>query len=271
MGNRFEGRAVLVTGAASGIGRATAEIFAREGARVACADIAEEPLAETVTEIQRSGGVAVAMGVNIADSASASEVVERCVEELGGVDVLANIAGILKLDHTHRLTDEDWNRVLGVNLSGTFFMSRAAIPHLLKSEGAIGRGAIAGGAIVKGAIAGGAIVNVASLAGLKGQAYGAAYCASKAGVVGLTRVMAVEYAKQGLRVNCVCPGGVETPLIAGLTPPEGSDAELMGRLSLVPGLTAPSEIAEAVAYLASPAARSINGVALPIDFGTHAA
>ncbi len=112
---------------------------------------------------------------------------------------------------------------------------------------------------------------MASLAGLKGQAYGAAYCASKAGVVGLTRVMAVEYAKQGLRVNCVCPGGVETPLIAGLTPPEGSDAELMGRLSLVPGLTAPSEIAEAVAYLASPAARSINGVALPIDFGTHAA
>lgn len=251
MGDRFEGRAVLVTGAASGIGRATAEIFAREGARVACADIAEERLAETVTEIQRSGGVAVAMGVNIADSASASEVVERCVEELGGVDVLANVAGILKLDHAHRLTDEDWNRVLGVNLSGTFFMSRAAIPHLLESRGAI--------------------VNVASLAGLKGQAYGAAYCASKAGVVGLTRVMAVEYAKQGLRVNCVCPGGVETPLIAGLAPPEGFDAELMGRLSLVPGLAAPAEIAEAIAYLASPAARSINGVALPIDFGTHAA
>jgi NAD(P)-dependent dehydrogenase (short-subunit alcohol dehydrogenase family) len=251
MGDRFEGRAVLVTGAASGIGRATAEIFAREGARVACADIGEERLADTVTGIQQSGGVAVAIGVDIADSAAASEAVERCVRAFGGVDVLANVAGILKLDHAHRLTDEDWNRVLGVNLSGTFFMSRAAIPHLLESRGAI--------------------VNVASLAGLKGQAYGAAYCASKAGVVGLTRVMAVEYAKQGLRVNCVCPGGVETPLIAGLAPPEGFDAELMGRLSLVPGLTAPAEIAEAIAYLASPAARSINGVALPIDFGTHAA
>jgi NAD(P)-dependent dehydrogenase (short-subunit alcohol dehydrogenase family) len=251
MKDRFEGRAVLVTGAASGIGRATAEIFAREGARVACADIGEEQLADTVAGIQKRGGQAVAIGANIADSKAANQAVERCVKEFGSLDVLANVAGILKLEHAHRLTDEDWNRVLGVNLSGTFFMSRAAIPHLLEGRGAI--------------------VNVASLAGLKGQAYGAAYCASKAGVVGLTRVMAVEYAKQGLRVNCVCPGGVETPLIAGFAPPDGFDAELMNRLSLVPGLTAATEIAETIAYLASSAARSINGVALPIDFGTHAA
>jgi len=251
MEDRFKGRAILVTGAASGIGRATAEIFAREGARVACADIGEEQLADTVTGIRERGGEAVAIGANIADSAAANQAVGRSVKEFGSLDVLANVAGILKLDHAHRLTDEDWNRVLGVNLSGTFFMSRAAIPHLLESRGTI--------------------VNVASLAGLKGQAYGAAYCASKAGVVGLTRVMAVEYANQGLRVNCVCPGGVETPLIAGFAPPDGFDAELMNRLSLVPGLTAPTEIAETIAYLASSAARSINGVALPIDFGTHAA
>ena len=251
MEDRFKGRAILVTGAASGIGRATAEIFAREGARVACADIGEEQLADTVTGIRERGGEAVAIGANIADSAATNQAVGRSVKEFGSLDVLANVAGILKLDHAHRLTDEDWNRVLGVNLSGTFFMSRAAIPHLLESRGTI--------------------VNVASLAGLKGQAYGAAYCASKAGVVGLTRVMAVEYANQGLRVNCVCPGGVETPLIAGFAPPDGFDAELMNRLSLVPGLTAPTEIAETIAYLASSAARSINGVALPIDFGTHAA
>jgi NAD(P)-dependent dehydrogenase (short-subunit alcohol dehydrogenase family) len=251
MEKRFEGRAVLVTGAASGIGRATAEVFAREGARVACADISEEKLADTVSRIEQDGGTAIALDVNIADSGAATAAVERGAAELGGLDVLANVAGILKLDHAHRLTDEDWNRVLGVNLSGTFFMSRAAIPHLLKSRGSI--------------------VNVSSLAGLKGQAYGAAYCASKAGVVGLTRVMAVEYAKQGLRVNCVCPGGVETPLIAGFAPPEGFDADLMGRLSLVPGLIGTDEIADAIAYLASSAARSINGVALPIDFGTHAA
>ena len=251
MSNRFEGVAALVTGAASGIGRATADALSREGARVACADISEEKLAEATEDIRKNGGEAIAIPLDVADSASASAAVERCAQEWGGLDLLANVAGVLKLEHADQLSDEDWNRVLGVNLSGTFFMSRAAIPHLLDG--------------------GGTIVNVASLAGLKGQAYGSAYCASKAGVVALTRVMAVEYAKRGLRVNCVCPGGVETPLIAGFAGPEGFDPDLIHRLSLVPGLTAAEEIAEAIAYLASPAASSINGVALPIDFGTHAA
>ena len=251
MNKRFEGIAALVTGAASGIGRATANALSREGARVACADISEEKLAEAAEDIRKNGGEAIAIPLDVADSASASAAVERCAQEWGGLDLLANVAGVLKLEHADQLSDEDWNRVLGVNLSGTFFMSRAAIPHLLDG--------------------GGTIVNVASLAGLKGQAYGSAYCASKAGVVALTRVMAVEYAKRGLRVNCVCPGGVETPLIAGFAGPEGFDPDLIHRLSLVPGLTAAGEIAEAIAYLASPAASSINGVALPIDFGTHAA
>ena len=251
MNKRFEGIAALVTGAASGIGRATANALSREGARVACADISEEKLAEAAEDIRKNGGEAIAIPLDVADSASASAAVDRCAQEWGGLDLLANVAGVLKLEHADQLSDEDWNRVLGVNLSGTFFMSRAAIPHLLDG--------------------GGTIVNVASLAGLKGQAYGSAYCASKAGVVALTRVMAVEYAKRGLRVNCVCPGGVETPLIAGFAGPEGFDPDLIHRLSLVPGLTAAGEIAEAIAYLASPAASSINGVALPIDFGTHAA
>jgi NAD(P)-dependent dehydrogenase (short-subunit alcohol dehydrogenase family) len=240
-----------VTGAASGIGRATAEAFAKRGARVACADIREDELAQTVRAIEKSGGEALAMGLDVADSAAATAAVERCAEQWGGLHVLANVAGVLKLDHAHRLSDDDWNRVLGINLGGTFFMSRAAIPHLLAQRGCI--------------------VNVASLAGLKGQAYGAAYCASKAGVVALTRVMAVEYATRGLRVNCVCPGGVDTPLIAGFTPPDEFDPDLVNRLSLVSKITAPAEVAESILYLASPAARSINGVALPIDFGTHAA
>jgi NAD(P)-dependent dehydrogenase (short-subunit alcohol dehydrogenase family) len=251
MENGFEGSVVLVTGAASGIGRATAEAFAKRGARVACADIREDELAQTVRAIEKSGGEALAMGLDVADSAAATAAVERCAEQWGGLHVLANVAGVLKLDHAHRLSDDDWNRVLGINLGGTFFMSRAAIPHLLAQRGCI--------------------VNVASLAGLKGQAYGAAYCASKAGVVALTRVMAVEYATRGLRVNCVCPGGVDTPLIAGFTPPDEFDPDLVNRLSLVSKITAPAEVAESILYLASPAARSINGVALPIDFGTHAA
>ena len=251
MENSLAKKVALVTGAASGIGRATAEALARAGARVACADISEGNLAETVRGIEKNGGEALAIALDVADSAAGKRCVERCADELGGLHVLANVAGVLKLEHADKLSDDDWNRVLNINLSGTFFMSRAAIPHLL--------------------VDGGAIVNVASLAGLKGQAYGSAYCASKAGVVALTRVMAVEYAKRGLRVNCVCPGGVETPLIAGFTPPEEFDPDLVNRLSLVQQMTSPGEIAESIVYLASPAARSINGVALPIDFGTHAA
>jgi len=249
---RFADRAALVTGAGSGIGRQTALLLAREGARVACSDIQAESLAETVEQIAEQGGRAIAVPCNVADSGAAAAAVERAASELGALHVLCNVAGVLHLEHTERVTDADWSRVLGVNLNGTFFVSRAALPHLLAEPGS-------------------AIVNVSSLAGLIGQAYCAAYCASKAAVVSLTRVMAVEYVKRGLRVNCVCPGGVTTPLIAGFRPPEGADPDLMRRLSLVPRLTSPEEVAEAIAYLASPAAGSINGVALPLDQGTHAA
>ena len=138
-----------------------------------------------------------------------------------------------------------------MNLSGTFFMSQACIPYLLECRGNI--------------------VNVASLAGLIGQAYSAAYCASKWGVVGLTKALAVEYVKQGLRVNCVCPGGVATPILGNFVPPENADQELVGRLALMRGLIEPEEVAETIAYLASDAARSVTGVALPIDKGVAAA
>jgi NAD(P)-dependent dehydrogenase (short-subunit alcohol dehydrogenase family) len=241
-----------VTGAGSGIGRHTAALLAREGARVACSDVNEATLAETVEQIGKEGGHAIAVPCNVADADSAAAAVGRTAEELGRLDVLCNVAGVLHVEHTERLADADWRRVLGVNLDGTFFVSRAALPHLLARPDA-------------------AIVNVASLAGLIGQAYCAAYCASKAAVVSLTKVMAIEYVKAGLRVNCVCPGGVTTPLIANFAPPENADPELMKRLSLVPRMTSPEEVADAIAYLASPAASSINGVALPLDHGVHAA
>jgi NAD(P)-dependent dehydrogenase (short-subunit alcohol dehydrogenase family) len=249
---RFKDRVALVTGAGSGIGRQTALRLAREGARVACSDVNPEAVAETVEQIGKADGQAIALRCNVADSAEASAAVERTVAEFGALNVLCNVAGVLHIEHSERVSDADWNRVIGINLSGTFFVSRAAIPHLLARKES-------------------AIVNVASLAGLIGQAYCAAYCASKAAVVSLTKVMAVEYVKQGLRVNCVCPGGVATPLIAGFKPPENADADLMRRLSLVPRLTSAEEVAEAIAYLASSAARSINGVALPLDHGVFAA
>ena len=249
---RFADRAAFVTGAGSGIGRETALLLARDGARVACSDVNETGLAGTVEQIEKAGGVALALRCDVSDSQAIAAAIARAADEFGGLSVLCNVAGVLHLEHTERVSDADWQRVLAVNLNGTFFASRAALPFLLATRGS-------------------AIVNVSSLAGLIGQAYCAAYCASKAAVVSLTKVMAVEYVKRGLRVNCVCPGGVVTPLIAGFAPPEGADLELMRRLSILPELTQPSEVAEAIAYLASPAAASINGVALPLDKGTHAA
>ena len=252
MSGRFQDKVVFVTGAASGIGRATAELMAREGGRVACSDINAAGLAETVETLGKLGAEARAYVCDVADPEAAQAVVGRCADELGGLDVLCNVAGMGRMVRTEELANEEWSRVLGVNLNGTFFMSRAALPHLLAHEHS-------------------AIVNVASLAGLIGQAYCAAYCVSKAGVVSLTKVMAVEFVKRGLRVNCVCPGGVATPIIASFAPPRDADLDLFGRLSIVPKLTRPEEVAEAIAYLASDAARSINGVALPLDFGVHAA
>jgi NAD(P)-dependent dehydrogenase (short-subunit alcohol dehydrogenase family) len=166
--------------------------------------------------------------------------------------VLCNVAGIGGFIRSEDLSAEHWERILGVNLNGTFYMSHACLPYLLECSG-------------------NNIVNVASLAGLIGQAYCAAYCASKWGVVGLTKAMAVEYVKRGLRVNCICPGGVQTAILGSFIPPEGADPGLLSRLALDRGFTQSEEIAEAIAYLASDAAGSITGVALPIDKGVAAA
>jgi len=174
------------------------------------------------------------------------------VRRYGKLDVLCNVAGVGNFVHTADASNEHWNRIIGVNLSGTFFMSRAALPHLLAEPGRC-------------------IVNVASTAGMMGQAYSAAYCASKWGVVGLTKAMAVEFAKQGLRVNAVCPGGVKTAILSGFLPPEGADQKLMDRMSLVEKFTDPAEIAHAIAYLASDVARSVNGTTLSVDTGVAAA
>jgi NAD(P)-dependent dehydrogenase (short-subunit alcohol dehydrogenase family) len=249
---RFADKVVLVTGGASGIGRATAERFAEEGARVACTDIDVAGLAETVERIEKAGGRALAIESDVADVDSARAAVAACVETLGKPNILCNVAGIGGFVRTEDLSVELWERILGVNLNGAFYMSHACLPYLLECHG-------------------NNIVNVASLAGLIGQAYCAAYCASKWGMVGLTKAMAVEYVKRGLRVNCICPGGVQTAILASFVPPENADPGLLGRLALTGGFTQPEEIAEGIAYLASDAAGSVTGVALPIDRGVAAA
>jgi meso-butanediol dehydrogenase/(S,S)-butanediol dehydrogenase/diacetyl reductase len=235
---RFQDKVVLVTGAGSGIGAATAALFRDEGARVVGVDL-------------NGDGVDVLKG-DVSDPASIGSFVAGTVAEHGGIDVLANVAGIVRFSHIETTTLDDWQQHLAVNLTGPFLVSQAALGSLVERQGCI--------------------VNVASIAGLKGQAYTSAYAASKGGLVLLTKSMALELAAKGVRVNCVCPSGVATPLIQGAaaTIPHDVEPRLIGRLgSVLDGFVTPDEIAEAIAYLASPAARMITGTSLVVDGGTQ--
>ena len=235
---RFAGKVALVTGAASGIGAATAALFAAEGATVVGLDVAE------ADGVQRC---------DVTDRGQVEAAVTRAIAEHGGIDVLANVAGIIRFGRFPDLTPDQWQLQLDVNVTGPYHLSQVALPSLLERRGSI--------------------VNVASVAGLRGQAYSAGYCASKAALVMLTRALAVELADTGVRVNCVCPGTVMTPLIleVGEKMPAGLDPVLMARLNgVMPGLIEPSEVAESIAYLASDAARSVTGIALPLDLGVVA-
>ncbi|HVV38699.1 MAG TPA: SDR family NAD(P)-dependent oxidoreductase [Acidimicrobiales bacterium] len=243
---RFDGRVVIVTGSASGIGQATAQRFAADGATVVCADLNEAGAKATAADIGGAG-----IGLDVSDPDAATDAVERVVREHGHLDVLANVAGILQFGHADELSAEEWNRVISVNLTGVFNMIRPALPNLVAS--------------------GGNIVNVASTSGLHGQPYGAAYSASKGGVVMLTRALAVEYAKKGVRVNAVCPGGVDTPLVANMTMPDDVEGFLVARMELVRGHFAPpSDIASVLCFLASDDARNVTGACVPVDYGMTA-
>lgn len=233
---RFSDKIAVVTGAASGIGAATVALLRSEGATVVGLDV------------QPGEGV-TACDVTSEDDVNST--FDRIVEEHGRLDIVCNVAGVLRMGSLDQLTLETWNQVIAVNLTGPFLVSKAAMPHLLSSTGCM--------------------VNVASISGLQGQPYNAAYCASKGGVVQLTRSLAVEFASRGVRVNCVCPGGVDTPMTSGAQSPLPADADMtavMRMMSLMPDFIDPSEIAGAIAYLASDDARSISGSALVIDRAT---
>jgi NAD(P)-dependent dehydrogenase (short-subunit alcohol dehydrogenase family) len=249
--NRFEGKRVIVTGAASGIGQASAQRMAAEGAHVACLDLQAEGAELTAKGIRDEGGEAFAVECNVADPASVGDAVGDAVDRFGGLDSLCNIAGILHFDHTHELALERWNQVLAVNLTGTFLMVQAALPALLEGEG-------------------GNIVNMASTAGLAGHPWTAAYSASKGGVLALTYTLAVEYGKQGLRANAVCPGAVATPMHAVFKLPEGADAKLIHRIEPLDQFRGPDKAASVVAFLASDDAAHINGEKIRVDGGTLA-
>jgi len=227
----FDGLVALVSGAAGGIGAAVCDRLAEEGATVVGCDINPSP-----------GGVAC----DVRDDMSCDSVVAGVLSDHGRLDILANIAGITRLSLIEDMTPEQWRTIVDVNLTGTFLLSRSALPALRKTRGVI--------------------VNMASVAGLRATPYNAAYCASKGGVVMLTKSMAIELASSGVRVNAVCPGSVDTPMLRGFTIPDGADLPLLARAASPMGrVIDPAEVAAAVAYLASKEAATVSGTTLVID------
>ncbi|MFT5481936.1 MAG: meso-butanediol dehydrogenase/(S,S)-butanediol dehydrogenase/diacetyl reductase [Halieaceae bacterium] len=244
---RFEKKTALITGAASGIGRATAMRLAGEGAAVFCLDLQEEELAETARLILDRGGNAAALRCDVTSEAEVKFAVSSCVEQFGGIDNLSNIAGILRFDHFHEAALADFEQIMKVNVNGLFLMCRESIPHLLES--------------------GGNIVNVSSTSALAGVPWAGAYSASKGAVLAMTRSIAIEYVKQGMRANCVCPGDIVTPMTSP-TFPEGIDLTLMQRCMSPSGRRGPEVVAGVIAMLASDDGAHINGEYIRMDGGT---
>lgn len=247
---RFEGRVAFVTGAAAGIGRATAVRLASEGASLHLIDLAEEGLAETARLCREQGAQVAHARCDVTREAEIQANVQACVERFGRLDVLCNIAGIILLQHFDRITVDQFRKVLEVNLVGTFMLCQAALPHLLATRGAI--------------------VNTSSTSALAGLPYGSAYGTSKGGVSALTRTLAVEFGKKGLRCNAVNPGSIKTAMSGQGIMPESPDMQLMARTMSLSKPQGPEVVAAVIAMLASDDGIHINGEEIRVDGGTLA-
>lgn len=247
----LKGRTAIVTGGASGIGAVTCRLFSREGARVVVVDLDEAGGEAVAEEIRSGGGEAVFMQADVAFEEDCERVVRNTKKRFGGVDVLFNNAGIIRRASVVDTRAGEWDRVMAVNLRSVFLMSKFAIPVMAEGDG-------------------GAIINTSSGWGLVGGRNAASYCASKAAVVNLTRAMALDHAPDNIRVNCVCPGDTDTPMLADEARQLGEDegafladaaARPLGRVGM------PEDVAEAVLYLAGDASSFVTGIALPVDGG----
>lgn len=249
---RLNGKVAVITGAGSGIGRATAELFAAEGASVIASDWNARTLEEAVGDIRARGGKIAGIAGNVAVRAEAEAMVDLAITAHGGLDVLVNNAGAMDYNHgVGAVTDEVWERLLAINLTGPMYTSRRAVQQMLASGG-------------------GSIVNVASAAGSSGAVAGAAYTAAKHGLVGLTRNTAWMYAQKGIRCNAILPGGVSTSIVAGMDPgkwdPDGTDRVRTFHAAM-PRILEPIDIARLALFLASDESRHVNGALITADAG----
>lgn len=244
MAGQFNGKIALVTGAASGIGRASALAFAREGARVVVADLAADGGEETVRMIESAGGAATFCQTDVSKAADVEKLIEQAMNTYGRLDYAHNNAGILgKAAPTADCSEEEWDRQIAVNLKGVWLCMRYEIPQMLKQGG-------------------GAIVNTSSAAGLVGMQGLAPYTASKHGVAGLTKAAALDYAKSNVRVNAVCPGFIDTPMVRNIEDLEGLPTNAMPAM---PRMGTPEDVANAVVWLCSDAASYVTGHLLAVD------
>jgi NAD(P)-dependent dehydrogenase (short-subunit alcohol dehydrogenase family) len=246
---KLKGKVALITGAGSGMGKATALLFASEGAKVAAADISEAAVEAVAREIRQAGGEVIAIGADVAKSEDVQRMAAATVERLGPPSVLYNNAGIEgETNFLAEMTEAAFDKVVAINLRGVFLGMKYVLPHMVK-------------------LGAGSVINQASIAGMVAIRGSAAYCASKAGVIALTRVAAVEYGRYNIRVNCICPGAIETPMAERIRQGEPPRPSVVKRVSVFNRMGLPEEIAKVALFLASDDASFATGAPFVIDAG----